>query len=548
MVPNHVFSLLSMVAMEPPTGFDAAAIRSKKAEVLAAMPAVKPDQAVRGQYGAGTVLGKAVKAYRQEPNVAPDSNVETYVAMRLEIDNWRWAGVPFYIRTGKHMSQRNTEIAIRFKQAPYAAFQDTPVDTLRPNWLVLRIAPDEGISLQFEVKRPGPAMDLAAVKMDFRYDDWFPKEPNVGYETLLYDVMIGDPTLFMRADMVEQTWRIVQPVLDAWAKDGAGRSADLSGRKRRTERSGRAFGARWPTLAPRQWRRAVMKTFPRIPSAKISALVSDVDGTLVTDDKILTVRAQAAVAKLHACGINFAIISSRPPRGLRMLLGPLGITTPVCGFNGGVIATRDLAVITEHLLSPEVARRAVSLLDTHDVQVWVFSGQDWLVRDSDGPYVGFEERTVGFRPTMVDNFGPSLDAANKIVGVSKEFEILAQRERDVRAALADQATVARSQSYYLDITHPLANKGVALSEIARLLMVPLPEIAVIGDGGNDVAMFERSGLSIAMGNASPAVQQAADFVTDSNRDDGFANAIERFILGGDRSNAQVTIGRAAGRA
>jgi Cof subfamily protein (haloacid dehalogenase superfamily) len=231
-----------------------------------------------------------------------------------------------------------------------------------------------------------------------------------------------------------------------------------------------------------------------------------------------------------------------------MLLGPLGITTPVCGFNGGVIATRDLAVITEHLLSPEVARRAVSLLDTKDVQVWVFSGQDWLVRDSDGPYVGFEKCTVGFRPTLVDNFGPSLDAANKIVGVSKEFEILAQRERDVRAALADQATVERSQSYYLDITHLLANKGVALSEIARLLMVPLPEIAVIGDGCNDIAMFERSGLSIAMGNASPSVQRAADFVTDSNRDDGFANAIERFIFGDDRWNAQVTIGRAVGRA
>ncbi|MGB8894896.1 MAG: glucose-6-phosphate dehydrogenase [Pseudolabrys sp.] len=221
MVPNHVFTLLSMVAMEPPTGFDPAAIRSKKAEVLAAMPAIDPAQAIRGQYGAGTVLDKTVKAYRQEPNVAPDSNVETYIAMRLEIDNWRWAGVPFYVRTGKHMSLRNTEIAIRFKQAPYAAFQGTPVDTLRPNWLVLRIAPDEGISLQFEVKRPGPVVDLAAVKMDFHYDDWFPKEPNVGYETLLYDVMIGDPTLFMRADMVEQTWRIVQPVLDAWAKKGA---------------------------------------------------------------------------------------------------------------------------------------------------------------------------------------------------------------------------------------------------------------------------------------------------------------------------------------
>jgi glucose-6-phosphate 1-dehydrogenase len=220
MVPNHMFSLLSLVAMEPPVAFDDASIRTKKADVFAAMPAVMPAQAVRGQYGAGTMLGNTVKAYRQEPDVSADSSIETYVAMRVEIDNWRWAGVPFYIRTGKHLSRRVTEIAIRFKQAPYAAFQDTPVNALRPNWLVLRIAPDEGISLQFEVKRPGPAVDLAAVKMDFRYADWFPKEPNVGYETLLYDVMIGDPTLFMRADMVEHAWRVVQPVLDAWANDG----------------------------------------------------------------------------------------------------------------------------------------------------------------------------------------------------------------------------------------------------------------------------------------------------------------------------------------
>jgi glucose-6-phosphate 1-dehydrogenase len=217
MVPNHALSMLSMVAMEPPVGFDAGAIRAKKAELFAAMPPVRPDQAVRGQYGAGTVLGKPAKAYRQEPNVAPDSNAETYVALQFEIDNWRWAGVPFYFRTGKHMSQRTTEIAIRFKQAPYAAFQDTPVETLRPNWLVLSIAPDEGISLQFEVKRPGPDMDLVAVKMEFHYDDWFPKAAHVGYETLIYDVMIGDQTLFMSADMVEQGWRIVRPVLDAWA-------------------------------------------------------------------------------------------------------------------------------------------------------------------------------------------------------------------------------------------------------------------------------------------------------------------------------------------
>jgi glucose-6-phosphate 1-dehydrogenase len=219
MVPNHVFSLLSLVAMEPPTGFDAASVRTRKTDVLAAIQPATPEKSVRGQYGAGEVQGQKNQAYRNEPDVAKDSNVETYVAMELEIDNWRWAGVPFFLRTGKHLSGRMTEIAIRFKQAPYSIFQDTPVNALRPNWLVIRIAPDEGISLQFEVKRRGPVVDLAAVKMDFNYDDWFEKQANVGYETLLYDVMIGDPTLFMRADTVEQGWRIVQPVLDAWAKD-----------------------------------------------------------------------------------------------------------------------------------------------------------------------------------------------------------------------------------------------------------------------------------------------------------------------------------------
>jgi Cof subfamily protein (haloacid dehalogenase superfamily) len=278
---------------------------------------------------------------------------------------------------------------------------------------------------------------------------------------------------------------------------------------------------------------------PRPSPFKCSAVISDVDGTLVTDDKILTARAEAAVAELRANGIVFSIISSRPPRGLRMLLDPLGITTPVGGFNGGVIATPDLTVVTEHLLSSQVARRAVETLSARGIPVWVFSGQDWLVRDPDGPYVPLEQRTVGFLPTIVEDFGAALDVAAKIVGVSKNFDLLAQCEHDVRAALADTAFVVRSQSYYLDITHPLANKGAAFSEIARLLDVPVAEIAAIGDGGNDVAMFERSGLSIAMGNASPPVQRAADFVTESNREDGFAHAIERFILGDNRSNERV---------
>jgi Cof subfamily protein (haloacid dehalogenase superfamily) len=281
---------------------------------------------------------------------------------------------------------------------------------------------------------------------------------------------------------------------------------------------------------------------------KCSAVISDVDGTLVTDEKVLTSRAVSAAAELRANGITFSITSARPPRGLRDLLGSLGITTPVIGFNGGVIASPDLAIITEHLLSPAVARQAVEMLDAAGVHVWVFSGQDWLIRDAGGPYVGFEERTVSFGPTVVEEFGTALEVAAKIVGVSKNFKILERCEREVRTALADDAFVARSQPYYLDVTHPLANKGTALVEISRLLGVPLAEIAVIGDGGNDVAMFERSGLSIAMGNASPAVQRAADLVTDSNEEDGFANAIERFILGAGLSDARAGVARSGGRA
>ena len=281
---------------------------------------------------------------------------------------------------------------------------------------------------------------------------------------------------------------------------------------------------------------------------KCSAVISDVDGTLVTDDKVLTAGAQTVVAALRACGIIFSLISSRPPRGLRMLVEPLGITTPVGGFNGGVIATPDLTVVSQHLLLPHIARRAVDRLRARGIQVWLFSGQDWLVRDPDGPYVPLEERTIGFRPTIVEDFGSALEAAAKIVGVSTNFDVLEQCEHNVRAVLDDSAFVARSQPYYLDITHPLANKGAARRKIAKLLGIPLAEIVVIGDGGNDVAMFERAGLSIDMGNASSEVQREADLVTDSNRDDGFANAIKRFVLSDGRSQARVEPAKAGDRA
>lgn len=217
MVPNHLFQLVAMTAMEPPVSFDAEDIRAKKAEVFKAVHPLTLGDVVRGQYDSGVVVEKAVIAYRKEENVAPDSNVETFVAMRLLIDNWRWAGVPFYLRTGKRLAARSSEIAIRFKRAPHALFRETPVEELDADWLILRIQPDESIRLRFNAKRPGPAMALESVAMDFKYKDWFHQAPAVGYETLIYDCLIGDATLFQRADQVEAAWSVVEPVLTGWA-------------------------------------------------------------------------------------------------------------------------------------------------------------------------------------------------------------------------------------------------------------------------------------------------------------------------------------------
>jgi glucose-6-phosphate 1-dehydrogenase len=225
MVPNHLFQLLSLVTMEPPAKFDAHAVRSEKAEVLAAIQTQSEEEAlknsVRGQYLGGKVGDTEVEDYRKTKDVKPDSSTETYAALKLTIDNWRWAGVPFYLRTGKALGAKRTEVAIKFKQAPFAMFKDTPVHQLSQNYLVIGIEPTEGITLQFNTKVPGPAIDIDGVEMKFRYKDYFKAEPSTGYETLIYDCMIGDNILFQRADSVEAGWQAVQPFLDAWKKAGA---------------------------------------------------------------------------------------------------------------------------------------------------------------------------------------------------------------------------------------------------------------------------------------------------------------------------------------
>ncbi|HTV45998.1 MAG TPA: glucose-6-phosphate dehydrogenase [Stellaceae bacterium] len=257
MVPNHVFQLLSLTAMESPNSFAADAVRNEKTKVLEAVLPFDDEtvrrNVVRGQYASGAINGNPEQAYRQEPGVKPDSVTETYVALRLGIENWRWAGVPFYLRTGKRLTRRTTEIAIHFKQAPFALFRDTAVDILPANVLSLQIQPDEGISLQFGAKMPGPRIDLGKVRMDFRYKDYFHTEPSTGYETLVYDCMIGEALLFNRADGVEAGWEVVQPILDLWEADRtvpletyAAGSAGPEGADNLLWRSGR----QWRPLVP----------------------------------------------------------------------------------------------------------------------------------------------------------------------------------------------------------------------------------------------------------------------------------------------------------
>jgi glucose-6-phosphate 1-dehydrogenase len=225
MVPNHLFQLLAMIAMEPPNSFDAEAIRNEKSKVLKALRVFTPEEAathgVRGVYSGGTLNGAEIPAYHQTPQVASDSKTETFVALKLYADTWRWAGVPFYLRTGKAMTARDTEIVVEFQPVPFAQFRETDVTRrLPPNRLVIQVQPDEGMSLEISIKSPGLSVDTVPVSLDFRYADQFDIGKLTGYESLIYDLLIGDQTLFQRADGIEAGWAAVQPFLDLWAKGG----------------------------------------------------------------------------------------------------------------------------------------------------------------------------------------------------------------------------------------------------------------------------------------------------------------------------------------
>jgi Cof subfamily protein (haloacid dehalogenase superfamily) len=263
---------------------------------------------------------------------------------------------------------------------------------------------------------------------------------------------------------------------------------------------------------------------------KISMVIADVDGTLVTQDKILTKRAQDAVQGLHRAGIRFAITSGRPPRGMAMLFDPLDLDTPIAGFNGGLFVKRDLSILEQKTLEPDIARAALDLIRRHGLDAWIYSGNDWLITKADAPHVAREAWTVKFEPTVVTTYDDRLDKVAKIVGISDDYDLVGRCEADAQAAFGGRATANRSQPYYLDVTHMDANKGAVVDYLSAHLRVPPEEIATIGDMPNDVVMFKRSGLSIAMGNASDQVKSQADRTTDSYNDEGFAKAMERFIL------------------
>jgi len=262
---------------------------------------------------------------------------------------------------------------------------------------------------------------------------------------------------------------------------------------------------------------------------RIALVVSDVDGTLLTKDKILTDAAKAAAKKLHEAGIGFTIVSSRPTIGMEFLIPPLAITLPVGAFNGSSIVDAQLRQIEQHLIPPHIAERGIDLLTRFGVDIWLFTNDRWLTRNPDGEYVPHEKRAIQHDPVIIDDFTPYLNQACKIVGASSEAPLLERCEAEMREAVGREATAVRSQTYYLDVTPPGHDKGTFVEAIAKRLGTSTDAVATIGDMQNDLAMFARSGFSFAMGNATDDVKKCATHVTDTNEHDGFARAMAMIL-------------------
>ena len=266
-------------------------------------------------------------------------------------------------------------------------------------------------------------------------------------------------------------------------------------------------------------------------TAKIALVLADVDGTLLTSEKVLTSQAAMAVKDLKTAGIAFAITGGRPPRGMAMLIDPLALRTPIAGFNGGVFVKPDLSVIESHTLDPAAARQTLKLILDQGLDAWVYTEAEWLIRDPNAPHVARETWTVKFDARVVASFTDA-DLAHvvKIVGVSDDLNRVAACEKMAQSELGGKASAARSQPYYLDVTHPQANKGTVVTHLSKVLNIPPEQIVTMGDMPNDVLMFRKSGFSIAMGNSSDEVKAQASAVTDGNDDEGFAKAIRKFVL------------------
>jgi Cof subfamily protein (haloacid dehalogenase superfamily) len=262
----------------------------------------------------------------------------------------------------------------------------------------------------------------------------------------------------------------------------------------------------------------------------IAAVLADVDGTLVTKDKVLTPRAISATRRLQQRNVLFAITSGRPPRGMRMLVEPLGLSVPMAAFNGAIIVLPDLTLVDERTVPAHVAPAVIELIREYGLYPWIYRSAEWYVTDPHAPHAEREARTVQFTPTVVSTYNGLLDRVVKIVGVSDDHDRVAQCEAAARQRFGAEVSASRSQPYYLDVTHPTANKGVVIERLSNYFKIPLAQIATLGDQLNDVLMFRRSGMSIAMGNASPEVRRQATYVTASHEDEGFAKAIEQFIL------------------